>query len=122
MKQELMDLTVRSEILLQKQEYDDCRELICGSMSVFPDSPVPHNLLGILLEQRQEHVQAMKHFRAAYALDPTYLPARYNMELYGSLNRHVKCAFREEDVQVEKDDRFEIQYDDRNIGRLVRKY
>ena len=48
-----------------------------------PHSAIPHNLMGILMEKENNHVLAMKHFRAAYALDPTYIPARYNMEQYG---------------------------------------
>lgn len=121
MKQELMDIVEKSRRMIIERKYGKCRELICGSMSQFPDSPVPHNLMGILLENNQEHVQAMKHFRAAYALDPTYIPARYNMDQYGSFHTSIKCAFREEDAEVQKDNRFEMQYDERGVGRLVRK-
>ena len=49
-------------------------------MAENPHCAIPHNLMGILLEKEANHVLAMKHFRAAYALDPTYIPARYNME------------------------------------------
>ena len=40
-------------------------------MAENPHGAVPHNLMGILLEKESNHVLAMKHFRAAYALDPT---------------------------------------------------
>lgn len=36
-------------------------------------------------------------FCAAYALDPTYVPARYNMEQYAQMYPTGKCAFTEED-------------------------
>ena len=122
MKQELADKVQRVQKLINMRDYESCRSMICGLMSCFPDSPVPHNLMGILLESRQEHVRAMKHFRAAYALDPTYIPARYNMDQYGSLQFRIKCAFSEADVETGRDKHFEIQYDERGIGHLVRKY
>ena len=46
---------------------------------------------------------AMKHFRAALALDPTYEPASYNLEQYGTMTLEEKhCAFDEEDLGVKK--------------------
>lgn len=51
-------------------------EVAAKAMGEYPHSPEPHNLMGIVLEKENEHVEAMKHFRAAWALDPTYLPAR----------------------------------------------
>ena len=40
----------------------------------------PHNLLGIFFELRGDDNNARKHYRAAYALDPTYQPACRNLE------------------------------------------
>lgn len=39
----------------------------------------PHNLLGIYYEIVGEDDKARKHYRAAYALDPTYKPACHNL-------------------------------------------
>ena len=55
-------------------------------MSEAPHAPEPHNLMGIILENENDHIGAMKHFRAAWALDPTYLPARFNMEQYAGFS------------------------------------
>ena len=40
----------------------------------------PHNLLGIFFELKGDDGTARKHYRAAYALDPTYKPACRNLE------------------------------------------
>ena len=54
------------------RDYQKCAAMICKAMGEFPNAPQPHNLFGIVLEKEGDHVGAMKHFRAAYALDPTY--------------------------------------------------
>jgi len=40
-------------------------------------------------------VTAMKHFRASYALDPAYFPARYNLECFGNFYPKGKWAYDE---------------------------
>ena len=44
------------------------------------DAPEPHNLLGIFYELTGDYQAARKHYRAAYALDPTYFPCCRNLE------------------------------------------
>lgn len=71
-------------------------------MSEAPHAPEPHNLMGIILENENDHIGAMKHFRAAWALDPTYLPARFNMEQYGRFSAVERVdAYDESDCTVE---------------------
>ena len=54
--------------------YESGMELICQYMEQYPHAPQPHNLLGIVMEKTGKHHAAMKHFKAALALDPEYLP------------------------------------------------
>lgn len=75
---------------VEKGKLGECEQMIPQYMQKYPDSAIPHNLLGIVLEKQGRHVEAMKHFRAAAALDAEFLPASYNMEQYSSLRR--KCA------------------------------
>ncbi|MPN31218.1 hypothetical protein SDC9_178692 [bioreactor metagenome] len=66
----------------------------------------------------------MKHFRAAWALDPTYIPARQNLDCYGTFFSNGKCAYDESDYSVEEDEerkKYEIEYDKHGIGHIVRK-
>ncbi|MDO4740403.1 MAG: hypothetical protein Q4A66_07020 [Eubacteriales bacterium] len=102
--------------------YDSCMEPICRAMAHYPDAPQPHNLLGIVLEKTGDHAGAMKHFRAAWALDPTYRPANHNMHIYATFYSDGKCAFDESDVPPPPESTIEIVCDERGIGRIERKW
>ncbi len=65
---------------LQKQDLQVARTLIGKAALLDMDAPEPHNLLGILYELQSDDNSARKHYRAAYALDPTYTPAIRNLE------------------------------------------
>ena len=73
-------LEERCRQLMIQRRFEQCQKEIETAMAENPHCAIPHNLMGILMEKESNHVLAMKHFRAAYALAPTYVPARYNME------------------------------------------
>ena len=73
------------------------------------------------MEKEGDHPGAMKHFRAAYALDPTYLPARQNLDHYGTFYSRGGCAYDESDCQQEAPSPYEIEYDEKGIGHAVRR-
>lgn len=79
--------------LVLEKEYKECEVLLSSLMFQNPHDAIPHNLMGLVLEYQGNHIQAMKHFRAAYALDPTYVPSSWNLEYYGSFCKHNHCAF-----------------------------
>ena len=62
---------------------------------------------------------AMKHFKAALALDPEYLPAKYNLRTYGTFFSRGSCAFDESDITIGESGNIEVVYDSRNIGHAV---
>lgn len=68
--------------LMGQRRYMECRIAICNAMAENPDAAYPHNLMGVLLEKEGKHPEAMRHFRAAWALEPAYLPARRNMDVF----------------------------------------
>ena len=111
----------RCKSLIVQHEYKECEKKLGEAMLQNPHSAIPHNLMGILMEKERNHVLAMKHFRAAYALDPTYIPARYNMEQYGNMLPSERCAYTEEDCPVQNDPQFKVVYDEHHVGHLVRK-
>lgn len=84
--------------LVLNENYDACWDMIRRAMEKHPHAPQPHNLLGILLEKTGDHGAAMRHFRAAWALDPDYLPAHHNLHTYGTFFSRGGCAFDEADV------------------------
>ncbi len=113
--------TVR-EFIMQKR-YCECEKLITSAMMKYPHAPEPHNLMGIHLETKGDHLTAMKHFRAAWALDPTYLPARYNMSQYGDLFcKEHKNAYDETDCPKDNDSNlYKTEYDKNGIGHIVKR-
>ena len=80
MDEELNDLIAKAKEMIEHREFDPCEALLATAMFQNPHSAVPHNLMVLLLEKKRKHEDAMKHFRAANALDPTYAPARWNLE------------------------------------------
>ena len=80
--EEMLHLCSRVRQYLQAGDLKQCNREICYAMYLHPSAPEPHNLMGILLESQRDHVTAMKHFRAAQDLDPTYRPALENMMDY----------------------------------------
>lgn len=101
--------------------YEKCMEPIKEAMKIYPDAPHPHNLMGIVLEKTGDHKSAMRHFRAAWALEPTYLPARHNLETYGTFFSTGRCAFDESDVPRQETEQPDVEYDNRGVGRVVYK-
>lgn len=75
--------------LLRQNKLEECEMLISNAMGNHPSAPEPHNLYGLILESRGKHCDAMKHFRAAWALDPTYDPARKNLDYFGDFSSHA---------------------------------
>lgn len=108
-------LTARVRALVQENH-------MCEAEAA-PHEAQPHNLMGIIMERENDHVQAMKHFRAAWALDPTFVPARINMERYGSFSFTMPSpAYDEADCPQETDaQKCRIETDERGIGHVVRR-
>ena len=90
--------TVRE--MASRGDYAAGERLVRDAMGVYPHAPQPHNLIGVLLELQGDHPAAMKHFRAAWALDPAYYPARWNICRFGSFFPSGEWAFDEADCPV----------------------
>lgn len=118
---ELTALCNQVKTLVSERNYTQCKKLIYKSMSNHPHAPHPHNLLGIVLEKETDHISAMKHFRAAWALDPAYLPAHHNLNLFGTFFQNGSCAFDESDCITDKKDDYQTERDGRGIGHIVKR-
>lgn len=118
---ELDQLCATVRTMVAGGKYESCMESISKAMERNPHAPHPHNLLGIVLEKMGNHTAAMKHFRAAWALDPTYAPASYNLHTYGTFSSSGRCAFDESDIPPVPSCKTEIIYDDRGVGHVVSK-
>lgn len=97
---ELIELCTNVKMLIGMGSIQKCKNLILHAMGRYPHAPEPHNLIGILLEMEGDHPMAMKHFRAAVALAPDYLPARQNLESFGTFYSRGTYAYNENDCRT----------------------
>ena len=100
----MTDLCMKVKKYIEEKDGDSCMELIPRYMERYPNSAVPHNLLGIVLESQGHHPDAMRHFRAAWSLDPTFLPASQNIDAYSLYDseKDVKPAYTVDDCLPER--------------------
>lgn len=61
-------------------DFDRARVLLGQAVQEDQNQPEYHNLLGIIAELKRDLALACKHYRAAYALDPSYGPASRNLD------------------------------------------
>ncbi|HEY5525579.1 MAG TPA: hypothetical protein VIK26_09640 [Clostridium sp.] len=74
---------------LQTKDYTTAQEQIKHAILENYNAPEVHNLLGILAELTGDASMACKHYRAAYALDPTYKPVSRNLERITSMYSRI---------------------------------
>lgn len=124
-KEELISLCRTAKELIGIHDYQKCEILICNLIGRYPHAPEPHNLLGILAEKMGDHPSAMKHFRAACALDPTHQPARQNLECYSTFFSNGRRAYDESDcISVEtigNCSNYKAEYDSHGVGHIIRR-
>lgn len=103
---------------LQDKDYVTALESIKSAMIENCHAPEVHNLLGILAEFTEDLSLAGKHFRAAYALDPTYKPASRNLERITSFHYSPRDANPDFGNKPEQEEikNYILEFDNRNIG------
>jgi CheY-like chemotaxis protein len=70
---------IRAKRALDCQEFDRAEWLLRRAIALDPDSPVAHNLMGMLHQRLGEHNAAYHSFKAALRADAEYEPARENL-------------------------------------------
>lgn len=105
MDEMLNSLIVNVREMIGKRKLKECEKIIRQAMSDYPDNAIPHNLMGLLYEKKGDHLGAMKHFRAAWALDPSYHPALMNLDSFGTVFSNKIFIFDETDEESEKIDK-----------------
>ena len=110
----LDNLCEEVRLSIKENDYDRCKDKVCEAMGLFPHSAIPHNLIGIILEYEGDHALAMNHFRAGWALDPLYLPSRFNLESFGTFISYGKCAYTIDDCNDKTDPKGFVKIQDNN--------
>lgn len=108
---------------LKEEDYILAEEQIKKAMNENPHSPVVHNLYGILEELLKEDNLAHKHYRAAIALDPAYIPAMRNLERISTFEERGRKAYVDfgDTSGQGGNDLYIIDYDRNHVGHLRKK-
>ena len=106
--------------LVGNGDIESGERLVIKAMGNHPHAPEPHNLLGVLLEKRGNHLLAMKHFRAAWALAPTYVPARQNLDHFGTFFSTGHYAYDESDCPAERPSALAVAYGEYGAGHIIK--
>ncbi len=88
---------------LRVRDIPSSRSKIASAIMLDMDAPEPHNLLGILYEMMGDDNAARKHYRAAYALDPTFKPSCRNLERLVVFNWGVQQRNFDFGIEVDMD-------------------
>ncbi|HST23063.1 MAG TPA: tetratricopeptide repeat protein [Blastocatellia bacterium] len=80
---------------LQKGALNDAERAARASVSASPRSPVPHNVLGVILDRLGRADAALAEFNAAIKLDPNFVSARNNVGRMMAERGKIKEAISE---------------------------
>lgn len=75
---------------ISDQDFVKARETAQRAIAADPAQPEAYNLLGALLEMDHHRLEAMKFYRAALDIDPTFKPAGVNLDRAASWNKFGK--------------------------------
>lgn len=73
---------------INKQQFEKAQEQVKEASRKDPSKPEAQNLLGAIVELQGDWLTALKHYRAAASLDPSFEPAEKNIERI--VNQHEK--------------------------------
>lgn len=87
--------------MINRREFERAQEYLEQSLTRDTSAPEPFNLLGVIQEMRGETTEALKKYRAALGLDPTYSPAQENMDRAAPGDRGSEGIKLDEDNEVD---------------------
>jgi len=89
---------------ISDRSFSAARETARRAITADPDQPEAYNLLGALLEINGDLLKAQKFYRAALDIDPTFQPARANLERTASWNKFGKINLGTDKTNIETKD------------------
>ncbi|MEW6667242.1 MAG: response regulator [Thermodesulfobacteriota bacterium] len=108
----LVELTKRH---ITDRDFDSAAETARKAIAADPGQPEAYNLLGALLEIKGNGLEAQKFYRAAIDIDPTFKPARANLERITSWHKFGKIDLgpaHDEAAPVTRDSRKEDSHEE----------
>lgn len=85
----LLELTKK---YINRRNFPASIETVKKAISLETDKPEAYNLLGTILESKGDKLEGQKFYRTALEIDPTYKPARANLD---------RLTFRREDTDID---------------------
>lgn len=89
--------------MINKKKFDRAENYLDSALAKDPSTPEPFNLLGVILEMKGETTEALKKYRAALALDPSYKPAEQNIERATQFDYSTEGIKLDEDQEADAD-------------------
>lgn len=86
---------------INRKDFEKAYIYLKKSIGMEPRKPEAYNLLGVMLEFKNDFLEAMKMYRAALAIDPTYKPADLNLMRAGQWKYTKKNISLEEEKTAE---------------------
>lgn len=83
---------------INNQELEKGYEYLQKAVSLDTSKPEAFNLLGVILEYKNQPLKAQKQYRAALALEPSYKPAQENLE------RTSQMEYSKRDIKIDDED------------------
>lgn len=77
------------------------RETVQKAIAADPTQPEAYNLLGAVLEIHNERLEALKFYRVALDIDPTYKPAWTNLDRATSLEKYGRIDLGQDEDKPE---------------------
>ncbi len=90
-------------------DFEKAYEYLRKTIGMEPRKPEPYNLLGVYLEIKNELIDALKMYRVALDIDPTYKPAQAN------LDRGTKFQYTREGIDMGDKQNNESDEDQANV-------
>jgi CheY-like chemotaxis protein len=92
---------------ISDRSFVTARDIARKAIAIDPARAVAYNLYGALLEIKGDRLEAQKFYRAALDIDPTYKPARANLERTTSWHTfgHIQLEPEHEEVKPAKEER-----------------
>ncbi|MBN1195777.1 MAG: tetratricopeptide repeat protein, partial [Candidatus Aminicenantes bacterium] len=85
-----LSLIELAKLQISDREFPNAVDTVRRAIAADPGQPEAYNLLGALLEIRGRWMEAQKFYRAALDIDPTFVPARSNLQRTVSMDKRGK--------------------------------
>jgi len=97
------ELLERAKSAINSRDFSRAEEFLNRAIKTEVEKAAAYNLLGALEEIKGNHTQAMKNYRTALDIEPSYGPAQKNLERAGKLGSKPDDVSLEEETDDKND-------------------